>query len=705
MAKIPQSDIPQVKPVMPQVGVPSPPSSSGLGELSEGMMKLGKAIYNKAEEQENLNVESETNYKRISQQRLIDEAQEKTGRQIDEPDPKGDDPNLPLKESLLSRYDEETAFQMAEMSPSARAKFERNAQRLRTELEYKVDKHFDAQRNAIQKETLENTDATEVNHIVKYGVDKDSLQPDGAVIAQSEARRVANAEAMARYLGTDPAKAKEIAIANTQGLVMDILVNRDSPALETYWNLHKHQLTPETRLRLEKTVETKKNYWTAAALVPQLVEKYAIPGTNQFDYDASLLDLYSRPGMTENLKNTSKSLLNERLDAIHKSNGIRIEANTNKVIGSYIDTGSAAVAVNTPEFLNLRQISEPQAANLRNTLYSWENQAIAEREGLKDPNRWIGQSAAYWAATQDSERLKNMEPQEVFFSDLPKILGKEYHGQLVKRWNALRTPEGQQKLTDVKIPDNEVKEMFVRGGLGIPPKNKKALEEFNAKKVVLRDLVEADIRAFQTNPKVARPITQPERDAIIKRWTTKMQVQDKGWFGRTIMVEKFGYEVPQAVVPLSQPAQVSEGALQSLESAMVAQGLLTARKAGEAISQERRAKILQHLGQQTPQPIEESELEKARQEATKPTQAPPVAGSVSPAATATKPLPAGPGKVDQALKFLFPDYAKHKGEPTRTQFYEAIREMTKAGLITKKQSEFTNEDWNKVKDYIRKGQK
>lgn len=703
MAKIPQADIPQVKPVIPQVSVPAPPSTAGLGEFSEGLTKLGVAIWNKEKEQENLNVESDTNYNRDIQKRLIDEAHEKKGRQIDEPDPNGTDPDIPLKESLLSRYDEETASQMAEMSPSARAKFERNAQRLRLELEYHIDKHFDAQRDAIQKETLTNTDAAEINHIVNYGVDKDSLQPDGAVIEQSMQRRIANAEATARFLGTDPAKAKELAIADTQGLVMDVLVNRDSPALETYWNLYKHQLTPETRLRLEKTVETKKNYWTAAAQVPLLVEKYAIPGTNQFDYDAALLDLYSRPGMTENLKNTSKSLLNERLDAINKSNGIRIEANTNKVIGSYIDTGSAAIAVNTPEFLNLRQISEPQAANLRNTLYSWENQAIAEREGLKDPNRWMGQSANFWAITQSSDRLQNMTPQEIYDPTLMNQLGKEYHGQLVKRWNALRTPEGQQKLTDVKIPDNEVKEMFIRGGLGIPPKSKKALEEFNAKKVVLRDLVEADIRAFQISAK--RPINQPERDAIIKRWTTKMQVQDKGWFGRTIMVEKFGYEVPQKVVPLNPPAQINEGALLSRESSMVAKGLLTARKPGEALSEDRINKITNNLSMETPKEISEEKLEKARQEAAKQPQAPPVAGSVSPAATAPAPQPTIQSPIDQALKFLFPDYAKYKGEPTRYEFYKAIREMTQAGLITKKQSEFTNDDWNKVKEYIRKGQK
>jgi len=729
MAKIPVYDIPQVEPKMPNVNLPSQAVRSGLEDLGAGITDLANKIKQKEQEADYLKTEEETNYARAEAQKLMAEVEAKKGNQILEPDPNGDDLNIPLKESLLKRYDENIDFQMAEIPDRQKERFRVNTERLRTELEYKIDNHINTESGKVANEGYNKIDATEAGHILNFGVTPDG-QPDGPVIAQANERRKNNARQAAIANGTDPQIAVQAVDADTKRLVLDALINRDSPALETYFNTVKGELAEKDRLRFEKIVADKAGYYQARQNVPLLIEKYAIPGTNTFDINALMLDVYSRPGLSKRDIEEHKSLATSMQNLIEKNNAVRIEAYANTIIGAYAETGSAAVALNRPELTELRKISEAKAFELRNALFAWEAQAQAEKMGIKDPNRWMSQNAAFWAATADQNRLQNMTAQEIWDPNLMIALGQKNHADLVERWKLLRTPEGQRKFTDVALKSEELTDVFTAAGLGIKPNGKTKQQEWLTKKAKLRELIENDIRQLQTKSP-QHVATEPERNEIYKRWTNKIRIsKDKSWWWPFEGTEEvYAYQKPEIARQMQAQAQapniqISETAIQDLDSAMVQQGILPALKPGEKMSAERRQQVQQYLMKQTPQPVGATALKAAQEKASVS-----VPGPVNPVPTPKPTQPQAPPRVqggaEKAIReegakiwtgiksapFLFTkQLAKLVGvkftDQNKRDYETAIKEMTAAGVFQPGQK-LNDNDWNDIKAYLanRKGKK
>jgi hypothetical protein len=743
MAKIPTYDIPQVQPQLPGFSLGGGGTGRhGMEYFGEDLNKIAEFMRHSDDQANNLKLQEETDTARKHADDILQETQQITGRQTLDPDPSpAGDPNTDIKTSKLQQYDEVNQAIANQLNPQVRDRYLVNAGRIRNELDTQLTKHLNNQANVAFEEGFKNTENTETNRIFNLGVNRDG-QPDWDVINSSHERMLANSIIRAEFYGKDIDVAEREANSRVYSTVINRMLDLKNPdgAMAIYEE-HRTELNPEFQKFVEPIIQSQKQYYTAEKNAPYFIQKHAIPGTNQFDINAAMDDIaVNYPNMPKEQKQAFKSALIEKQSLIDKSNSTRIEGSTNEVLKVFIDTGSANAAINTPSFVNLRQINQKEAANLKQTLSTWENQELAKRQGLSDKTAWVGQDALLWRLTNNTEELRSMNAQQVYNPDIMLRLGEKRFGEFEKAWANSRSEKPINDTKEVKIPDHVYKDAFIAGGLGIPPKALRDKEVWQAKQLQLKRLIDDDVRALQTpqHPKA----TQIEIRDIVDKWTKKIQIDKTGWFGRKYQEEVRAFTVPDAVkttisTPVGRQTQtkantpiisLDEQSFKSLNDNMVKEGLLPPLKPGETINTERKAAIQGLLLKETPRPVNEEMLKQAQEAAMqgKTSESPKSTLKTAPApqakpsesteeinrqigkfkstgtkiiAQAAKPLYDVSRSISQTLGVKYTDRAK-------AEYQKAIKEMTAVGVFKPGQA-LTNKDWDDVKAYIasKKGKK
>lgn len=527
MARIPVSDIPQVKGQVPNVNLPNTAVPSGLGELGASIAEAGARIGAYREKADAARVEQQTNELHWAKEDLQNEVTNRKGKQIYDPDPLGEDPNEDIKTSVLKRYDWIAQSKAGELPSEQREAFSRNANRKRMELELKIDDHLNHQAGIAYNDYAKNTDDTEAANILKNGVNQMGL-PEGPMIIQAENRRIYNAIQAAQFNGKDPAPAVAAVKADTKRLVLESLLAVNSvQAASAYYSDHKDELDEKTRLHMETKIRAVGDYVQATSQAPVIEAKYRAPGSDNFDLAGATAEARAFAGPNQALFNQLSGILTSN----YNLNKERVNQQGGKLVDDvfrvYLDNNNsfqaAEAAAMTPAFRQLKNVAPKTAAETYKHLQAWDAAKVTATQKAIAPQLEAVNYVNYVTLMADKDRLQDMPLDEFVTYLAPDKAGPAYFKKLSEMRDNLRSDDRQRKLGAYKAQADEIKAYTQLLGI-----SKSEVPSFQVE-------FENRVGEFQQRKDIQRESTYDERAKIAKELSEKVTVLTMPGFIKSVI--------------------------------------------------------------------------------------------------------------------------------------------------------------------------